>query len=86
MFILLAQNSIPLQFQSFVVDVPVPGNDGDCCADSQGPLPNLETPQAMNLNFPQIAMVEDVVADPVVHRNFPNITVVEESGEGDCKT
>jgi hypothetical protein len=86
MFILLAQNSIPLQFESFVSDVPVPGNDGDCCTLTQSlvPLPNLESPQAVRLNFPDIAMTEDMVSDPVVHRNFPNINVVEEEGGDNC--
>jgi len=86
MFILLAQHAQPLQFESFFVDTPVPGNDGDCCTLTQAlvPLPNLESPQAVCRDFPKIAMSEDVVSDPVVHRNFPNINVVEEEGSGDC--
>jgi hypothetical protein len=81
MFILLAHNSVPLQFKGFVDDNPVPGNDGDCCTLTQSlvPLPNLETPQAVSMAFPEIAVVEDVVSDPVVHRYFPNLNAIEES-------
>jgi hypothetical protein len=87
MFILLGQNSAPLQFESFAAETPVPqppggggGSGGNCCSDIPPQLPNLASPQAVAPNFPKIAMIEDLESDPTAKKNFPNITLTEEEG------